>query len=90
MTLTAIVPLAVWAPSTVQRVLLAVLGFVILLVGFILMMRAGRTSCFVDDPRARAHEAFAGIVVTALGVGAISYAVFGNLLASFLGFTAGG
>lgn len=86
--LTAIVPLAVWTPSTVQKLLLSVLGLVIIVAGISVIAKAGKAN--YSETARIGFNVFAGIVIAALGAGAISYAVFGKSLLSFFGFNTEG
>lgn len=91
MTLTAIiaiVPLAVWTPSTVQKLLLSVLGLVIIIAGISVIAKAGKAN-YAETARI-GFNVIIGIVIAALGAGAISYAVFGKSLLTFFGFSTEG
>lgn len=79
-----LVPLAVWNPSTVQKLLLSVLGLVIIIAGIAVIAKAGKAN-YADTARI-GFNVIVGIIIAALGAGAISYAVFGKSLLSFFGF----
>ncbi|GAA3713844.1 hypothetical protein GCM10022204_36180 [Microlunatus aurantiacus] len=76
--LQTVLPLAVWTPSTVQKLLLSVLGLVIILAGIAVIAKAGKAN-YAETARI-GFNVLAGIVIAALGAGAISYAVFGKSL----------
>lgn len=78
-------PLAVWTPSTVQKLLLSVLGLVIIIAGISVIAKAGKAN-YAETARI-GFNVLVGIVIAALGAGAISYAVFGQSLLEFFGFT---
>ncbi len=82
--LATLIPLAVWTPSTVQKLLLSVLGLVIIIAGISVIAKAGKAN-YADTARI-GFNVIIGIVIAALGAGAISYAVFGKSLLSFFGF----
>ena len=91
MTLTAIaaiVPLAVWTPSTVQKLLLSVLGLVIIIAGISVIAKAGKAN--YSETARIGFNVIIGIIIAALGAGAISYAVFGKSLLEFFGFSTQG
>lgn len=85
--LQTVLPLAVWTPSTVQKLLLSVLGLVIIIAGITVIAKAGKAN-YAETARI-GFNVFAGIVIAALGAGAISYAVFGKSLLEFFGFNVG-
>jgi uncharacterized protein YybS (DUF2232 family) len=82
--ISTLIPLAVWTPSTVQKLLLSVLGLVIIIAGISVIAKAGKAN-YADTARI-GFNVIIGIVIAALGAGAISYAVFGKSLLSFFGF----
>lgn len=83
--LIAIAPLAVWTPSTVQKLLLSVLGLVIIIAGIAVAARAGRAN-YADTARI-GFNVMVGIVIAALGAGTVTLAVFGKSLLEFFGFS---
>lgn len=85
---TAVIPLAVWTPSTVQKLLLSVLGLVIIVAGISVIAKAGKAN-YAETARI-GFNVIIGIIIAALGAGAISYAVFGQSLLEFFGFNTKG
>lgn len=80
----SLLPLAVWSPSTVQKLLLSVLGLVIILAGISVIAKAGKAN--YSETARIGFNVIIGIVIAALGAGTISYAVFGKSLLEFFGF----
>ncbi|MDN5803329.1 MAG: hypothetical protein L0H26_01885 [Microlunatus sp.] len=83
-----LIPLAVWTPSTVQKLLLSVLGLVIIIAGIAVVSRSSKAN-YAETARI-GFNVVIGIIIAALGAGAISYAVFGQSLLEFFGFNVKG
>lgn len=86
--LIAFIPLAVWTPSTVQKLLLSVLGLVIIIAGISVTAKAGKAD--YSTTARIGFNVLIGIIIAALGAGAISFAVFGKSLLTFFGFSTEG
>lgn len=80
-----LVPLEVWSPNTVQKLLLSVLGLVIIIAGIAVVSRSTKAN-YADTARI-GFNVIAGIIIAALGAGTITFAVFGKSLLEFFGFS---
>lgn len=83
-TVAALVPLAVWSPSTVQKLLLSILGLAIIIAGIGIISRAGKAN-YSETARV-GFNVIVGIIIAALGAGTIVFATFGTQLLAALGF----
>lgn len=79
------VPLDVWSPDTVQKLLLSVLGLAVIVAGIAVVSRAGKAN-YAETARI-GFNVIVGIVIAALGAGTISFAVFGASILRFFGFS---
>ena len=84
-TINVVLPLAVWTPNTVQKLLLSVLGLVIIIAAIAVVSRSTRAN-YAETARI-GFNVLVGIVIAALGAGTITFAVFGKSLLEFFGFT---
>jgi hypothetical protein len=85
--LTTLVPLAVWDPGVVQKLLLSVLGLVIIIAAIRLGGRANQAQ-YSETARVGFNTVIA-IVIGGIGAGAIAFAVFGKQVLQALGVNLG-
>lgn len=79
------IPMAVWEPSTLQKLLLSVFGLVIIIVGIGLASRSNKAQ-YSETARVGFNVIMA-IIVIGLGAGAIAFATFGKAILAFLGIS---
>ena len=78
-----LVPLAVWDPGAVQKLLLSVLGLVIIITAIRLGGRANQAQ-YSETARVGFNTVVA-ILIGGIGAGAIAFAVFGKQVLEALG-----
>jgi hypothetical protein len=79
------VPMAVWDPSVVQKLLLSVLGLVIIIVAIRIGGRANNAQ-YSETARV-GFNTLVAIVIGGIGAGTIAFAVFGKQLLATFGIT---
>jgi len=80
-----LVPLAVWDPSVVQKLLLSVLGLVIIVVAIRIGGRAN--SAQYSETARVGFNTLVAIVIGGIGAGTLAFAVFGKQLLATFGIT---
>jgi hypothetical protein len=83
--LAMLLPMAVWDPSVVQKLLLSVLGLVIIIVAIRVGGRANNAQ-YSETARV-GFNTLVAIVIGGIGAGTIAFAVFGRQLLATLGIT---